>query len=41
MRHNLLLSFCLLTSISTFAQVFSNKEVGKKNEELAGNWQTV
>lgn len=35
MKHNLILSFCLLASIPTFAQVFSNKEVGKKNAELA------
>lgn len=35
MKRNLLLSFCLLVSLSTTAQVFSNKEVGKKNAELA------
>jgi len=34
MKRNLFLSFCLLASIPTFAQVFSNKEVGKKNEVL-------
>ncbi len=35
MKRHLLLSFCLLASLSTTAQVFSNKEVGKKNAELA------
>jgi hypothetical protein len=34
MKRNLFLSFCLLASLQTFAQVFTNKEVGKKNEEL-------
>lgn len=34
MKRSVLLSFCLLTSLSTFAQVFSNKEIGKKNAEL-------
>jgi hypothetical protein len=35
MKRHLILSFCLLVSLSTTAQVFSNKEVGKKNAELA------
>jgi len=34
MKRNLILSFCLPVSMQTFAQVFTNKEVGKKNEEL-------
>ncbi len=35
MKRNLILSFCLLASMPTFAQVFSNKEVGKKNAAFA------
>jgi len=35
MKRNLFLIFCLLASISIFAQVFSNKEVGKKNAAFA------
>lgn len=35
MKRILFLSFCFLVNLSTTAQVFSNKEVGKKNEELA------
>jgi len=34
MKRNLFLCCCFLVSMSTFAQVFSNKEVGKKNNEL-------
>lgn len=35
MKRNSILCFCLILSIQTFAQVFTNKEVGKKNQELA------
>lgn len=35
MKHILFFCFCFLVSIATFAQVFSNKEVGKKNADLA------
>lgn len=34
MKRHLVFTLCLLASIQTFAQVFTNKEVGKKNEEL-------
>ncbi len=35
MKSNLLIGICLLVSISSSAQVFTNKEVGKRNEQLA------
>ena len=35
MKRNLILSICLLVSLPSLAQVFTNKEVGKKNAELA------
>jgi len=35
MKSNLLFVVCLLVSITSFAQVFTNKEVGKKNADLA------
>ncbi len=35
MKRNLFLGLCLLIGIQSFAQVFTNKELGKKNEALA------
>ncbi|ESU22727.1 hypothetical protein FEDK69T_19870 [Flavobacterium enshiense DK69] len=34
MKNHILFAFCLLITISANAQVFTNKEVGKKNQEL-------
>jgi hypothetical protein len=34
MKRFILLFLCIMVSATTFAQVFSNKEVGKKNEDL-------
>lgn len=41
MKRNFLIILCLLAGSSTFAQVFTNKEVGKKNEELIDSLKTA